>query len=230
MKLFQKDKFIPMLEKHGFSDVDEIALVKLILTIETLVKNLLDNTVYVMETTKAKTITPKHFAIVLHIIKTHGVNINSTDIMKGGGTVMPSEFFNPTPSGAYGVSNVFTPTWVDGLTRAELSAYVPLFVAAEQTGGGKKKTMNIPCCLMGVDDLKEMIVEYKKTNKKEFRIASKSYDIILLSVIENIENLLNAAAKLSKSKTASKKLTKALLFATLKKHSNEFIHMCTVWN
>jgi hypothetical protein len=228
MKLLQKDKFLILLGKYGFTDIDEIALVKLFLTIETLVKNLLDNTVYVMESSKAKTITPKHFAIVLHIIKTHGVNVTINDLMKGGGgTYMPSEFFNPTPSGAYGTANIYSPTWVDGFTRAELAAYGPLLVSSEQSGGGKKKTTS---ALLDVDALKEMIVEYKKHTKKEFRVATQSYDIIISSVTENIENLLSAASKMRKTKTASKKLTKALLFATLKKHSNEFIHMCTVWN
>jgi hypothetical protein len=225
MKLLQKNKCMQLLRKYGFEDIDEIALVKLFLTIETLVKNLLDNTIYVMESVKAKTITPTHFAMVLHIIKTHGTNVNH--LMQGGGAVMPSEFFNTTPSGSYAIdNNVFSTGASDAsFARPALLAYSAILTPGVQLGGGKKKGT---VALLDVDTLKGMIVEYKKTTKKDFMMSSKSYDIIIRSVTENIENLVSAASKMRKPRPT--KLTKALLFATLKKHSHEFIHMCTVWN
>ena len=218
MNIITKKDVLALIKTYGFTDIDDVAFLKLVKIVETLINNLLDNALYVSEKLGAKTITPRHFAIVLYILS-KSAKASST-MMRGGAPVLPSEYFNPEHSGAYVPENTFTPTWVDGLTRGELSAYSAIVAPSESVTGGSAAASR---ALLTVDNVKAYIEAYKSSHKKEFKVYKSTYDVIIRAVMENLDNLLKAL-----SKEKSKKLTKTLLFNTLKKNMYQFIHMSNV--
>lgn len=219
MNIVSKKDVLAFIKTYGFTDVDDVAFLKINKIIDTLLTNLLDNALYVSEKLGAKTITPRHFAIVLYILST---SANAGKALTGGAPVLPSEYFSGVASGAYVPENNFTPTWVDGLTRGELSAYSAIVAPSDSLTGGAGSAARRRT-LITVDSLKTYIEAYKLSHKKEFKVYKSTYDVIIRALMENLDNLFKAL-----SKEKSKKLTKNLLFKTLKKHMYEFIHMSNV--
>lgn len=105
--------------KYGFSGIEQNAFIKLVLTIEVIVHNLLNNVLHIVSALNVKTVKKQHFEAVMSIIKANGGSM----IMNGGhaGTVMASEYYGNN-SGRYfdNVSANEGSAYADGFARAAL--------------------------------------------------------------------------------------------------------------
>lgn len=206
---FQKDALIPILKKHGFSDIEDAAFVKLILCIEILIFNLLNNVLYITKSLKQKIIKKEHLMAVLQIMKDFE---NGKEIMKGGEPVLPSEYFG-NESGRYFdadvVSAVENHPWSDpGLTRTALPA----------TFGGKSEP-----CFITKEHVKSIVEKYQKSEKESFKVAKGVSDVIITCVLSNLDSLFAACAN------GKRKLTMAHMYRTLVKNSKKFAHLSYVF-
>lgn len=225
MKILQKDTIIQLLKPYGFTDVDEVAQTKLNIIIETLLHNILENLTNVLEIKKGKVITPRIFSIALKILHADDSKPQNV-VFKGGEPVLPSEYFGSN-SGVYSesVDNSFTNN-LDflNLARPELVAY-SFITPLTQTGGANKK-MSLSR-VINEEYVMDFIAKYKQNTKKSFKISKQCIPILMKAIETNMSFLLSAAKAANKNK--GKTLTKSILFNTLKKHLNEFIHMSVVW-
>ena len=200
---------MPILNKHGFTDIEETAFVKIMLCIEILIYNLLNNVLYIVKSLKFKVIKKEHFMAVLQIMKDFE---NGKEVMKGGEPVMPSEYYG-NDSGRYFDADVVAALenlpWSDpGLTRTALNA----------TWGGKN------AAFITKDHIKTIVEKYQKTENESFKVARGVSDIMISCVLSNLDALFTACS-VSKRKV----LTMSNLYKTLVKNSKKFAHMSYVF-
>lgn len=212
---FAKSNLLPLLAKYDFDDIDEAAYVKVLLTIEILIFNLLNNILYITKSLKVKTIKKTHCLAVLQIMKDYETG---KEVMKGGGPVLPMEYYGHD-SGSYFdadvVSAIENQPWSDpGLTRTALDT---------SFGGARRKT-NVETSFITKNQIKMIIEKYKESEKESFKVSKEVYDVILSCVMANIDALFLACSKANK-----KRLTMTLLYSTLKKNPKQFAHVSYIF-
>ena len=202
---FNKSNLLPIISKHGFSDIDEAAFVKIMLCIEILIFNILNNVMYIMKNLKIKIIKKEHFMAVLQIMKDYE---NGKEI-KGGDPVQAAEYYG-YDSGRYFdtdvVSAIENHPWSDpGLTRTALDA----------TFGGSTEFIT-------KNHIKTIVEKFQKSGNESFKVGKGVSDIIISCVLTNLDNLFHLCPK-------GKKLTMTVLYKTLVKNSKRFAHMSYIF-
>lgn len=213
---FVKQDLLPFLNKHKYTDIDDVAFVKFMVAIEVLIFNLLNNVLYVTRSLKLKTIKKEHFMAVLQIMKDY-TNGKAPPSLSGGSLVMPSEYYG-SDSGRYFdadvVSAVENHPWSDpSVTRVALDS------SFDMVGGSAMS-------LVSKNQIKNIIEKYKKQENTDFKLASPAYDIIASCLSSNIHALLKECVKVGGQK---KNLTMAVLYKTLNKNAKQFAHLTYVW-
>jgi hypothetical protein len=214
---FKKMALLPIIMKYGFDDIDEVAFVKVINIIEIMVFNLLNNVLYVVKALNVKTITKKHCLAVLQIMKDYETG-KEIEMKKGGGLVMPSEYYG-IDSGRYFDADVVAALenqpWADpGLTRTSLES---------SFGGGKRGSKKVENdSFVSKVQVKSIIAKYKESENESFKVASVVYDIIISCIMSNLDALFTVVQEQSKGR---KKMTMSLLYSALKKNPKKFAHM-----
>lgn len=228
-KNFKKEEFLPILKRYGFSDIDDSAFVKLVLTIEVLVYNMLNNVLYVTDALKISTLKKQHFEAVMSIMqdvaKTRAAGKTS---QSGGhaGTTFPSEYYG-IDSGRYfqNVSELEQSAFAEGLTRAEIQISP---ANAFQTGGrSKSSASSASLAPFDIDNVKSVVEKFRNEKYLKFKVSSDAYAVILTSLLQNLQDLLKECKKARKS--GSKLLTQTLLFGVMSKQGTRFAHMNYVW-
>lgn len=249
MKILQKDKVLSLIKVYGFQDIDDIAFAKTNIIVETLLHNILENLVSVLEILKGKVITKKHLHIVMKMLHDGHTPKN---MITGGDPVLPPAYFGSIDN-SYHESNSLTYGGNDSniallFRPALLSTFEPQLLSG---GAGTKRTSKKsqasslkspasslkspsspspsrkPTTIIDEAYIKEYIEFYKKKTGKIFKISKEILPVIEKTVHDNLYMLLDACTKTKKD--GEKKLTKTILFSTLKTNIHRFIHMSIVW-
>jgi len=192
--------------KYGFNSVEAATVIKIEMIIEVLLYNLLNNVLHVTKALGIKTIKKAHFIGVLAILK--GC-VKKSEGQRGGAIILPSEYFG-ADSGKYFEDVVSHNTaYVDDLARG------PLFV---QNAGSAVGASSV-CSLVHV---KTLVEKYKKEHHANFKMAKDAYELILESILSNLDKLFKAC-----SSTRQKNLTANLLYKGL--NSSGYGYMSCVW-
>ena len=231
-KEFDKDEMMPFVRKYGFSEVDDSAFVKVVLTVEVLVYNMLNNVLYITNALNLKILKKQHFEAVMSIIKDMGKLAKQDKTkqagQKGGhgGTTLPSEYFG-VESGRYfeNVSQYEQSAFADGVTRAPINISAD---GAMQSGGRGSSTAKT---FITKDQIKAIIGKFKTEKKLSFKVSRVAYDVIAASVMQNLSELLSECKKTRKGSKSSKSnvLTQSLIFSVMSKNASKFAHMNYVW-
>lgn len=203
---FNKNNLLPILSKHGFSDIDEAAFVKVMLCIEISIFNILNNVMYIMKNLKIKILKKEHFMAVLQIMK----DFENGKEMKGGDPVQAAEYYG-YDSGRYFdadvVSAVENQPWADtSLTRTALDA----------TFGGASEFIT-------KNHIKTIVEKFQKSENQSFKVGKGVSDVIISCVLTNLDKLFAECPK------TKKKLTMPDLYKTLVKNSKRFAHMSYIF-
>lgn len=201
-------------KKYGFQNVDDVAFVKIMFAIEVMVFNLLNNALYVTKSLKVKTIKKDHLMAILQIMKDYS-NGKTGPSMSGGAIVMPSEYFGKTSDQYFDadvVSAIENQPYGDaGMTRTALDSTF-------QNGGACE-------CFITKKHIVQIIEKYKKQENVDFKLAKNVYDIIISSVIANLESLFSECKNMGKNQ---KTLSMQLLYKVLTKNAKKFAHITYV--
>lgn len=173
--------------------------------------NILDNTRYIMDACKCKTMRPTHLNAVSMIqaglLKNKVYHIPAS--MKGqtgGGTVLPSEYFG-IESGRYHDISAVSGSQINlygnsTLTRVEH----PILM-----GGGSSDDMFVT-----LTDVTEFRKDYVKSRKYPMRVSADALKMIHVSVNLNITDLVKAAGKTPNMQSIEKVIQKNKKFLHLK--------------
>lgn len=200
-------------EKYQFTNIDDVAYVKIMFAIEVMVFNLLNNALYIANSLKVKTIKRDHLMAILQIMKDYS-NGKTGPSMSGGSLVMPSEYFGKTSDQYFDadvVSAIENNPWDSSVTRMALDSTF-------QNGGA-----NI--CFITKQHIVSIIEKYKKQENVDFKVAKNVYDVIISSAMSNLENLFTECKKIGKNQ---KVLTMQLLYKVLTKNAKQFAHITYV--
>ena len=211
MQIQKEDIVSTIKSTYKFTDVESATLVKLDMIVEVLVYNLLNNVTHVTKALGVKTIKKAHFVGVLEILKgCVKSKVNNSKQQTGGAIILPSEYFG-IDSGRYFADVVSHNTaYLDDLARG------PLYVQDAGAGGMSKNTM------VSMVHIKTLVEKYKKEHHVDFKMAKDAYELVMESILSNLDKLLKTCAA-SKQKT----LTASLLYKGL--NSSGFGYMSCVW-
>jgi hypothetical protein len=132
-KSFQKEDLLKLLKTVGFESVEDDAFLRIVITVEVMIYNILNNVRHISDSLKLTTIKKSHLEAVMKILNQKSISLKE---QKGGhaGTVLPSEYFGHD-SGRYFDYSKVSPfeqsVYVDNVARG----------AVEQQQGGHAGTV-----------------------------------------------------------------------------------------
>lgn len=209
--ILKKEKVVEFVKTYNYTSIDDGVLETFALIIKILVFNILNNVTYITQSLKVSIVKKEHFIAVLQIMKDYQ-NRKEFLEMKGGFTVLPSEYFGNESGSYYShdvVSAIENHPWTGlpfDLTRTELNASL--------VGGSAIKS-----CFVTIDCIKDLIAMYKESHLVDFKVSKDVFQIIHGSVMYNFDLLLKHC-----SKSKQKKLTNALIHKVLKANKS-FLHL-----
>jgi hypothetical protein len=178
--------------------------------------NILQNSKYILDACKCKTLTTEHLTAISLIqanIAEQGIAFvpkgKSPKVMSGG-TVLPSEYFGVN-SGRYVDISTLSSAEVQltadtTLARAEHPIKLPM--------SGGAATASVPLVL-----IKNAIKEFQQKSKFTFKVSKDALEMIHVSVQENVKDIVEVAKKEIGTSFTATQLTK---FA---KEHPKFMHM-----
>jgi len=225
---FSKQLLEKLVQMHGFTTASDGALVWMASIVQSLVYNLLSNVLHVTNALKDKAVRQSHLEAVLADLKANNIQAGGGNRIVGGhaGTVLPGEYFG-SDSGRYfpDVASLEGSASADGMARPALDVKIP----SEMIGGAANKTAEHFINKMVVE---KIIEQFKVDNKLDFKVTRNACQIMVISVRENLNQLLMACNNfLVKKSIKSNMLNEKLMQRVFKEKENgvKFAHMASVW-
>ena len=220
------------IKSYGFSSVDTSASIKLDAIVETIVYNMLNNVLHVVDALNASTIKKGHFLGVMHVLKEAAKHCDGAPPStkkkqqrqrQHGGTVMPPEFFGYDSGRFYADVDFHNTAYIDNLTRGGLDVASGGAAAAAKVKSKKSTAADPVSCA----EIKEIVKKFKlEHNRENLKIAAEVYLLIQSVVSANLVKLIQACKK-----TAGKDgtLTGKMIFDSIKGSGAELAHLMYVW-
>lgn len=182
-----------LLVQHGMHTEDEKVLAGVHAFITRVVSNILCNVGAVLEVTKQKTATAKHFGVLLDISKNPALFARQfakkNPIQDGGDPVLPSEYFGGD-SGRYTADLAFQTSYSDianGIARPEM---VDSFGQVLLAGGGIE---SIPKTVLAA-----IIREGMQALARPYKLSKEAKTLLAQTLDQNLERFLMDLKKVSK--------------------------------
>lgn len=188
-KSFRKDMLLQELSSKGFKSIDDDAFVRIVLTIEVMVYNMLNNLQQISKTKDIETIKKEHFSTLISVMKNtlkskQGSNKKAkiTSSLQNGGahTVLPSEYFGFESNRYFDIDQL-----VNEQTAISADSVVARPAITYQHGGKKR-------CFLEISQLKNIIDAYKTAKKRDFKITKGALDVMMTCIQTNLKKLYQA--------------------------------------
>lgn len=182
-KSFERESLMALIKRYKFDSIDNDAFIRIVLVMEVLVFNMLNNVKHVTSALNVKTITKKHFEMVMNVINEFKNQQKYNVLKKGqkGGTVLPSEYFG-TDSGRYY-------PFVDGEQSIAPTVEYARPAIDYHVGGANVNAF------VTKTQVKFLVDAYKKAKKQDFRMSASAYEVIIECLERNLKLLLSMCKK-----------------------------------